>query len=73
MRRQPQLLEVVDALGRRAASLADWTAGSKRAIRTAMIAITTKSSIKVNPEFFLRKGHLPIGITRMTETVPERK
>src|SRR6516165_7601708 len=34
---------------RRAASRADCTAGSNSAIRTAMIAITTSSSIKVKP------------------------
>ena len=34
---------------RRAASRADWTAGSSRAISTAMIAMTTSSSISVNP------------------------
>ena len=33
---------------RRAASRADCTAGSKSEIKTAMIAITTKSSISVN-------------------------
>jgi hypothetical protein len=34
---------------RRAASRADWTAGNNKAIKTAMIAITTKSSISVKP------------------------
>jgi len=34
---------------RRAASRAACTAGSKRAIKTAMIAITTSSSIRVKP------------------------
>ena len=34
---------------RRAASRAAWTAGKSRAISTAMIAITTSSSIRVNP------------------------
>jgi hypothetical protein len=34
---------------RRAASRADWTAGSSKAIRTAMIAITTSNSISVKP------------------------
>src|SRR5580692_2998359 len=34
---------------RRAASRADCTAGSNSAIRTAMIAITTSSSIRVKP------------------------
>src|ERR1700730_12155160 len=41
---------------RRAASRAAWTAGSSRAIRTAMIAMTTRSSIRVNPR--RRKLHL---------------
>src|SRR6266436_9172504 len=34
---------------RRAASRAAWTAGKSRAIRTAMMAITTNSSISVKP------------------------
>src|ERR1700722_11496604 len=34
---------------RLAASRADWTAGSKSAISTAMIAITTSNSISVKP------------------------
>ncbi len=34
---------------RRAASRADWTAGNSRAIRIPMMAITTKSSIRVKP------------------------
>jgi hypothetical protein len=34
---------------RRAASLAAWTAGSKSAIKTAMMAMTTSSSIRVKP------------------------
>ena len=34
---------------RRAASRADCTAGSSREIRTAMIAMTTRSSISVKP------------------------
>src|SRR5262245_55815750 len=34
---------------RRAASRAAWTAGRRRAINTAMIAITTSSSISVKP------------------------
>jgi hypothetical protein len=36
---------------RRAASRAAWTAGSNSAINTAMMAMTTKSSISVNPDF----------------------
>jgi hypothetical protein len=39
---------------RRAASRADWTAGKRSAMRTAMMAITTKSSIRVNPREFFR-------------------
>jgi hypothetical protein len=35
---------------RRAASRADWTAGKSNAIKTAMIAITTRSSINVKPD-----------------------
>ena len=42
---------------RRAASRADCTAGSSSAIKTAMIAITTKSSIKVKAERALRAIH----------------
>src|SRR4051794_41156488 len=38
---------------RRAASRADWTAGSSKEMRTAMMAITTSSSISVNPRRFL--------------------
>ena len=34
---------------RRAASRAAWTAGKSKAIRTAMIEITTSNSISVNP------------------------
>src|SRR5262249_4094014 len=34
---------------RRAASRAAWTAGSKRAINTAMMAMTTSSSISAKP------------------------
>src|ERR1700755_1324918 len=34
---------------RRAASRAAWTAGSSSAISTAMMAMTTRSSISVNP------------------------
>ncbi len=34
---------------RRAASRADWTAGSNNAIKTDMIAMVTKTSIMVNP------------------------
>ena len=47
--REPKLLHVVHALDPRAASRADWTAGRSKAIKTAMIAITTSSSIRVKP------------------------
>ena len=46
---QPNLLQIVGALRRRAASRAACTAGNSRAINTAMMAITTSSSISVNP------------------------
>ena len=36
---------------RRAASRAAWTAGNSRAIRTAMMAMTTSSSIRVKPRW----------------------
>ena len=45
---EPDLLEIVRALPRRAASRADCTAGKRSAIKTAMMAMTTKSSIRVN-------------------------
>ena len=46
---QADLLQVVGALARRAASRAACTAGSSSAISTAMIAITTSNSIRVKP------------------------
>ena len=46
---------------RRAASRAAWTAGSKRAINTAMIAITTNNSISVKA----RRVRLMEGISGM--------
>ena len=50
VQRQADLLHVVGAIGdRRAASRADCTAGSKSEIRTAMMAMTTSSSISVKP------------------------
>src|SRR5271157_3406191 len=45
----PICLRLLVHWARRAASRADWTAGRSSAIRTAMIAITTSSSIKVKP------------------------
>src|SRR6185312_5735533 len=46
----PSCLRLLVQWMRRAASRADWTAGRSRAINTAMIAITTSSSISVKPE-----------------------
>src|SRR5215472_15526520 len=45
----PICLRLLTHCARRAASRAAWTAGRSRAISTAMIAITTSSSIRVNP------------------------
>ena len=47
--RQGDLLEVIGALSARAASRADCTAGSKSEIKTAMMEMTTSSSISVKP------------------------
>src|SRR3954468_3155972 len=44
---------------RRAASRADWTAGKSSAIRTAMMAMTTNSSISVKPRRFVDMGWPP--------------
>src|SRR5262249_58510004 len=45
----PNCLRLLTHWARRAASRAAWTAGRSRAMRTAMIAITTSSSISVKP------------------------
>ena len=45
---EPELLEVV-GIGRGGLPGADCTAGNKSAINTAMIAMTTRSSISVKP------------------------
>src|SRR5579883_3160233 len=45
----PSCLRLLVHWARRAASRAAWTAGRSRAISTAMIAITTSSSISVKP------------------------
>ena len=47
---RPICLRLLTHWARRAASRAACTAGSRRPIRTAMIAITTSNSIKVNAE-----------------------
>src|ERR1700677_3342513 len=49
---RPNCLRLFVHWARRAASRAAWTAGKSRAIRTAMIAITTSNSISVNPRRF---------------------
>ena len=50
---------------RRAASRAAWTAGRSNAISTAMMAITTSSSIRVNPRLHgILHGTLPPGRVR---------
>src|SRR4051812_46438653 len=46
---------------RRAASRAAWTAGRSRPIRTAMMAMTTSSSISVNPRRIERPNDECIG------------
>ena len=46
---EADLLELLMHWDRRAASRADCTAGSRREIRTAIMAITTSSSISVKP------------------------
>src|SRR4051812_884819 len=52
---------------RRAASRADWTAGRSNEIRTAMIAMTTRSSIRVKPPDRLREKRRPIRQTPCME------
>ena len=53
---------------RRAASRAAWTAGRSRAISTAMIAMTTRSSMSVNPRRILR--NMRILQSEMRKTIP---
>ncbi len=49
MEGKAELLEIVDALNPPRRLARDCTAGSKSAIKTEMIAITTRSSMSVNP------------------------
>ena len=51
---QADLLEVVRALHAAGRFAAAWTAGKSRAINTAMMAITTRSSISVKADAFGR-------------------
>ena len=53
---QGQLFELVAALRIRAASRAACTAGSNKAMRMPMIAITTRSSTSVKPSLILASG-----------------
>src|SRR5215468_36905 len=46
---RPNCLRLFVHWARRAASRAAWTAGRSKAIKTAMIAMTTRSSISVKP------------------------
>ena len=48
---RPSCLRLLAHCARRAASRADCTAGKSSEIKTAMIAITTSNSIRVNPVF----------------------
>src|SRR5215813_13938355 len=67
MTASPSCLRLLTHWARRAASRAAWTAGNSRAISTAMIAMTTSSSISVNPR--RRMGLLlPAGKNRETAT-----
>jgi hypothetical protein len=49
---------------RLAASRAACTAGNSKAIRTPMIAMTTKSSIKVNPDEYRRRLFMSLTFLR---------
>src|SRR4051812_8310210 len=54
MTARPSCFRLLTHCERRAASRAACTAGNKRAIRTAMMAMTTSSSIRVKPRRFIR-------------------
>ena len=56
MQTQPHLLEVVRALDAASGLAAACTAGNSRAIRTLMMAMTTRSSISVAGPLFRRSG-----------------
>ncbi len=64
MKGQADLLELLVHCDRRAASRAACTAGSNSAISTAMIAITTSSSIRVKPRGRLRRIDVSLGLLR---------
>src|SRR5262249_33826034 len=55
---RPICLRLLTHCERRAASRAAWTAGRSRAIRTAMMAITTSNSIRVKPRRLMGRPSL---------------
>src|SRR4029079_3819545 len=57
---------------RAAASRTFWTAGSSRPIRTAMIAITTSSSMSVNPERWRRAAAMANSLRTDEDLVTHR-
>src|SRR4051794_2720755 len=61
----PICLRLLVQFIRRAASRADWTAGSSRAIRTPMMAMTTSNSMSVKPP-----GLRPGWARRMRDLLP---
>src|SRR5262245_55929114 len=63
----PSCFRLLTHWARRAASRADCTAGKSKAIRTAMIAITTKSSISVKPTERRAIGRLVMEVTSWYE------
>src|SRR5437868_2262622 len=63
---RPSCFRLLVQEARRAASRADWTAGRSRAIKTAMIAMTTSNSIRVKPRDRLRREG-----NRIMEQTPE--
>src|SRR4051794_35841980 len=52
---RPICFRLLTHCDRRAASRAAWTAGKSRAIRTAMMAMTTRSSMSVKPRLRMRQ------------------
>jgi hypothetical protein len=65
---RPICFKLLTHCARRAASRADCTAGSKSEIKTAMIAMTTSSSISVKPlrvTFFIKPILSEVGTLRM--------
>ena len=58
---------------RRAASRADWTAGSNSAINTAMMAITTSNSINVNPRRRCPRPRIPTHFASLQKQMKKRE